>query len=186
MPIFASGGRGNAGLLRGNHDDGEEWQRISRNGIWDAEKDNPHILPALKLSFDHLSPHLKQCYAFCSLFPKSYIFDKKELVKLWVAEGFVQSNSTGPADQETAGSQYFNQLLVRSFFQHLDVDQKKRYMMHDLIHDLATHISRPNYCSQHEDAANYNNISHPSSVMLCSCVKRLINLSTTSSKQRPK
>ena len=148
MPTLASGGKG----------DVEEWQRILKNDIWDAEGDNPHILPALKLSFDHLSSHLKQCYAFCSIFPKAYIFDKKELVKLWVAEGFVLSNSNRQLESaEEIGSQYFDNLLVRSFFQPSDVDQKERYLMHDFIHDLVRHVSRP-YFFQVKDV---NDISDP-------------------------
>ena len=48
-----------AGLLRGKGDV-EEWQRILENDIWDVEGDNPHVLPALKLTFDHLSSHLNE------------------------------------------------------------------------------------------------------------------------------
>ena len=175
-----------AGLLRGNGDV-REWQRILRNDIWDVEGENPHILPALKLSFDHLSSHLKQCYCFCSIFPKAYIFDKKELVKLWVAEGFVLSNSNQQLESaEETGSQYFDKLLVRSFFQPLNVDQRERYLMHDLIHDLARHVSRP-YCCQVQDAND--DISDPfhfrHASLLCKEVEKpLINILHNMSKRR--
>ncbi|KAL6323632.1 hypothetical protein AAG906_039228 [Vitis piasezkii] len=165
------------GLLRGNDDVGK-WQMILRNDIWDAEGDNPRIIPALKLSYDQLSSHLKQCYAFCSIFPKAYIFDKKELVKFWVAEGFIQESG-----QET-GTECFDKLLMRSFFQVLNVDNKVRYRMHDLIHDLARHVSRP-YCCQVEDA----NISDPFNFrhasLLCKDVEQpLIKLISASKRLR--
>ncbi|KAJ9680081.1 hypothetical protein PVL29_019382 [Vitis rotundifolia] len=166
-----------AGLLRGN-DDVRKWQMILRSDIWDAEGDNPTIFPALKLSYDQLSSHLKQCYAFCSIFPKAYIFDKKELVKFWVAEGFIQESG-----QET-GTECFDKLLMRSFFQVLNVDNKERYRMHDLIHDLARHVSLP-YCCQVEDA----NISDPFNFrhasLLCKDVEQpLIKLINTSKRLR--
>ncbi|XWS58622.1 hypothetical protein CRYUN_Cryun08bG0050500 [Craigia yunnanensis] len=50
------------GLLRGNVDV-NKWKQISRHGIWELEEEKnpnrPEILPALKLSYDHLPSYLK-------------------------------------------------------------------------------------------------------------------------------
>ena len=126
-----------AGLLRGNTDV-NKWQKISKNDICKAEKHN--FLPALKLSYDHLPSHIKQCFAYCSLFPKAYVFDKKDLVNLWMAEEFIQY--TGQESPEETGSQYFDELLMRSFFQPSDVGGDQ-YRMHDLIHELAQLVASP-------------------------------------------
>uniref|UniRef100_A0A803MSG2 Uncharacterized protein n=2 Tax=Chenopodium quinoa TaxID=63459 RepID=A0A803MSG2_CHEQI len=142
-----------AGLLRGNNDV-SQWQRILRNGIWESEQSSlgnggPNILPALKLSYDHLPTQLKQCFAYCYIFPKGHMFDKNDLVKLWIAEGYIQL--TGENKLEEAGSDYFNELLTRSFFQILDIDSQVQYKLHDLIHDLAKSISS---CCQHVEEDN--------------------------------
>ncbi|GLT35211.1 hypothetical protein SLA2020_096810 [Shorea laevis] len=76
------------GVLRGklHHD---EWENVLTNDIWSSSEDRSEILPALRLSYNHLPSHLKQCFAYCALFPKDYEFDKKELVLLWMAEGLL-------------------------------------------------------------------------------------------------
>lgn len=126
------------------------WKRIQRNGVWKTDAANQgvgasHILPALKLSYDHLpSSLLKQCFAFCSIFPNGHMFDKDELVKLWIAEGFIMLPD-GEDTLEEVGGDYFDELHGRSFFQLLDIDNKERFKMHDLIHDLAISISIASY-----------------------------------------
>ncbi|KDP39600.1 hypothetical protein JCGZ_02620 [Jatropha curcas] len=150
------------GLLRGNTEL-QYWRRILRSNTWELEDQN--ILPALKLSYNHLPSHLKQCFAFCSVFPKAYAFDKKELVKLWMAQSFVQ-----PIEQnntEEIGSEYFDFLLTRSFFQLLNINNSVKYRMHDLIHDLALSISGPQYYQikdnnldfQPENSRNWRHVS---------------------------
>lgn len=143
-----------AGLLRGINE-ASRWQRILRNGIWESERSNlgngtSYVLPALKLSYDHLPSQLKQCFAYCYMFPKGHMFDKDELIKLWIAEGFIQPS--GEDKLEEAATDYFDELLTRSFFQPLDIDNKERYRMHDLIHDLAKSVSSA--CQQVEDNNN--------------------------------
>ncbi|XP_025635690.1 putative disease resistance protein At3g14460 [Arachis hypogaea] len=65
----------------------------------------------------------------------NYQFDKEELILLWMAEDFVQpiENCT----LENIGRAYFDELVARSFFQPSSKDVGL-FVMHDLMHDLAT------------------------------------------------
>ncbi|KAJ9685336.1 hypothetical protein PVL29_017386 [Vitis rotundifolia] len=126
------------GMLR-NQVSHDVWENILRSKIWDLPKDKCRIIPALKLSYHHLPSHLKQCFAYCSIFPKGYEFNKDELIQLWMAEGFLQQTkeNTWPED---LGSKYFYDLLSRSFFQQSN-HNSSRFVMHDLINDLAKYIA---------------------------------------------
>ncbi|KAL7616327.1 hypothetical protein Lser_V15G03607 [Lactuca serriola] len=124
-------------ILKGNRN-GDEWEKLLNSEIWDIE-DGSDILPALRLSYYHLPPHLKQLFAYCSLIPKDYVFDKNKLVLLWMAEGFL-SQSKGNKSMELLGHEYFEELKSRFFFQH-STNDKLGYTMHDLINDLATSVA---------------------------------------------
>ncbi|XP_042455017.1 putative disease resistance protein At3g14460 [Zingiber officinale] len=77
-------------------------------------------------------------FAFCSLFPKDYRFDKDELVRMWMAEGFIEDKHT--KRMEDVGSNYFLEFVNRSFFQEFSYYGSYLFVMHDLIHDLAEMI----------------------------------------------
>ncbi|KAL7617008.1 hypothetical protein Lser_V15G03291 [Lactuca serriola] len=117
---------------------GDEWGKLLNSEIWDIQ-DGSEILPALRLSYYHLPSHLKLLFAYCSLFPKDYVFRKNELVLLWMGEGFL-SGSKGNMSKESLGHQYFEELKSRSFFQH-STNDKLGYAMHDLVNDLATSVA---------------------------------------------
>ncbi|OMP11184.1 Disease resistance protein [Corchorus capsularis] len=126
------------GLLRTKLNQ-DEWEDILRSKLWDLPEERSGILPALRLSYHHLPSYLKRCFSYCSIFPKDYEFDKVELILLWMAEGFLQQQ--GKKQMEDLGFEYFNELLCRSFFQQSNSD-KTRFVMHDLINDLAKSVSK--------------------------------------------
>ncbi|KAL6327687.1 hypothetical protein AAG906_022627 [Vitis piasezkii] len=123
------------GMLR-NQVSHDAWENILTSKIWDLPEDKSRVLPALKLSYNHLPSHLRKCFAYCSIFPKGYEFDKDELVQLWMAEGFFEQTK----EAEDLGSKYFYDLLSRSFFQQSNHDSS-RFVMHDLINDLAQYVA---------------------------------------------
>lgn len=124
------------GLLR-SKETKEEWSDVLNSKIWDLPNDN--ILPVLRLSYYHLPPHLKHLFAYCSIFPKDYDFEKNELVCLWMGEGFLEKPNERKTKEEL-GLEYFNELLSRSFFQRSS-DRDGYFVMHDLINDLAQFVA---------------------------------------------
>ncbi|CAK8530603.1 unnamed protein product [Lathyrus sativus] len=122
------------GLLRRKHDI-RDWNNILNSNIWEIES---KIIPALRISYHYLPPYLKRCFVYCSLYPKDYEFNKDKLVLLWMAEDLLPSLKNGKTLQEV-GYEYFNDLASRSFFQRSgNGNQYRHFVMHDLMHDLAT------------------------------------------------
>nr|KYP60491.1 Putative disease resistance RPP13-like protein 1 [Cajanus cajan] len=122
------------GLLR-SVVDVEEWNRILNSNLW-ARDD---VTPALRISYLHLPAHLKRCFAYCSIFPKQHLLDRKELILLWMAEGFLQQIH-GEKSLESVGDECFNELLSRSLIEK-DKAKAEQFRMHDLIYDLAKLVS---------------------------------------------
>ncbi|EOY20382.1 LRR and NB-ARC domains-containing disease resistance protein, putative [Theobroma cacao] len=135
------------GLLRTSLDY-EAWKGISESEIWGIPEEKCGIIPALRLSYHHLPSHLKRCFAYCSILHKDYEFGEEEIILLWKAEGFLQPASPG-TQLEVLGSQYFRDLVSRSFFQ-ASTRNKSRFIMHDLVNDLAQSVAGE-ICSKLED-----------------------------------
>uniref|UniRef100_A0A2N9HVW9 Disease resistance RPP13-like protein 1 n=1 Tax=Fagus sylvatica TaxID=28930 RepID=A0A2N9HVW9_FAGSY len=100
------------GILLRSRQEEDEWKDILNRKIWDLPDDESDILQSLRLSYHHLPAHLKQCFAYCSIFPMEYEFDKETLVLLWMAEGFVQQPK-GKKRLEEVGGEYFLELVSR-------------------------------------------------------------------------
>ncbi|KAB2607085.1 disease resistance protein [Pyrus ussuriensis x Pyrus communis] len=118
------------GLLR-SEPNVEEWENVLKSDIWELSDAKIEILPALWLSYQYLSPVLKHCFAYCSIFPKDYRFHKSELILLWMAEDLLQPQKK--TRLEDVGEKYFDDLISRSFFQYSSSNDC--FIMHDLIHD---------------------------------------------------
>ncbi|KAL0007593.1 hypothetical protein SO802_009095 [Lithocarpus litseifolius] len=142
------------GLLR-TELDRSEWEDVLNSKIWEIPEERSGIVPALMLSYYHLPSHLKRCFAYCSILPKDYEFEEQHLVLLWMAEGLIQLED-GRKSPEDLGSEYFRNLLSRSFFQQSSKD-KSRFLMHDLINDLAQWVAG-DICFRMGDKLEVNNI----------------------------
>ncbi|KAG8479787.1 hypothetical protein CXB51_029538 [Gossypium anomalum] len=125
-----------------------EWERIYESEIWNLPEEQCGIIPALLLSYHHLPSYLKRCFAYCSILPKDYEFEEEEIILLWRAEGVLQQKAMPQV--KDIGNQYFQDLVSRSFFQISSKDES-RFVMHDLINDLAQVVAGEICCKLEGD-----------------------------------
>ncbi|KAM3393645.1 hypothetical protein ACQJBY_014399 [Aegilops geniculata] len=116
------------------------WKRVLKSKGWEKQTDENEIMPALKLSYDFLPFHLQQCFAYSGLFPEDYNFRSDELISLWIGLDILIPNGQ---DQifEDIGLSNLNELVIHGFFREEKTKYGLRYVMHDLLHDLALKVA---------------------------------------------
>nr|CAB3487620.1 unnamed protein product [Digitaria exilis] len=112
LPLAANA----AGHVLSTAVDRNHWEAIEQSDLWSSEVVEQTI-PALLVSYNSLQKHLKRCFSYCSLFPKEYLFRKDKLVRLWLAQGFVEADSAQHA--EDIACKYFDDLVDKFFLQRL-------------------------------------------------------------------
>ena len=121
-----------------------QWNEIHNNLNWSLSK-NPKLEAVesiLMFSFNDLPYQLKHCFLYCSLFPEDHEIRRKRLIKLWMAEGFVEQDRRY-MPEEVAES-YLLELILRSMLQVVERNEfgrPRRFKMHDLLRELALSIS---------------------------------------------
>ncbi|XP_074313131.1 putative disease resistance protein RGA1 isoform X2 [Silene latifolia] len=152
----------------------EKWESFEKNRLPHIETSKNPIMSILKLSYNNLEPSVKNCFRYCALFPKDFEMDKRELISLWMAQGYIDDSED-----------YFLILLKRCFFQDVERDDFGdivSFKMHDLIHDLAQEVagdeiivtnSPPNNLSRKlrhlfiDEKAGVINYFHESNIRTC-------------------
>ncbi|GMY05641.1 putative disease resistance protein At1g50180 [Fagus crenata] len=106
------------GLLAAKHTR-EEWEDVHRhvksylNVQESLQFNNDKVLA---LSYNELPCHLKPCFLYLGHFPEDFEISTKELVQMWMAEGFIQKiqHERGREDtMEDDGERYLQELVQR-------------------------------------------------------------------------
>ncbi|PIA36649.1 hypothetical protein AQUCO_03300097v1 [Aquilegia coerulea] len=123
----------------------QEWRDVLASDIWAVEENGEGFLPSILLSYYALPSYLKSCLMYCAVLPKGADIEKEEMVKLWMAHGYLGSNGSGSADLEMIGREYFDNLAKLSFFQDFKIDDESKITgckMHDRVHDFVQLLTR--------------------------------------------
>lgn len=140
----------------------EHWNRVLESKEWELKTSDNDIMPALRLSYDHLPFHLQKCFSYCGLFPEDYEFDSKELVRLWIGLGILHSCDPNTRIEDV-GLCYLDELVNHGFFKKSEKeDGSTRYVIHDLLHNLAVKVSSQECLSI--NSSNVRSVQIPRSV----------------------
>ncbi|PON76288.1 NB-ARC domain, LRR domain containing protein [Parasponia andersonii] len=119
-----------------------EWRVVLHRLNWELNN-NPRlnvVRSILLLSFYELPYRLKQCFLYCCIFPEDYVFNQGRLIRLWIAEGFVEWGRG--VTQEKMAERYVIELVHRCMIQvSKETYSIQSFRIHDLTRELIVSIS---------------------------------------------
>uniref|UniRef100_A0A0E0MME6 AAA+ ATPase domain-containing protein n=1 Tax=Oryza punctata TaxID=4537 RepID=A0A0E0MME6_ORYPU len=118
----------------------DRWTRVFESEEWKFQSNDDDIMPALKLSYNYLPSHLQQCFSYCALFPEDSKFHSQELINLWIGLGLLGASDRNKKIEDI-GQSYLDDLVDNGFFEQDGKEHDNRYVIHDLLHELATNVS---------------------------------------------
>ncbi|CAD6255406.1 unnamed protein product [Miscanthus lutarioriparius] len=119
-----------------------EWKKILVKDAWSMSGLPSEITSPIYLSYEELPHHLKQCFIYCAIFPEDSVIYRDDIVRLWVAEGFIDEQDDRVL--EDLAEEYYYELIYRNVLQpdHYSSVDLTQCRMHDLLRQLACHLSR--------------------------------------------
>ncbi|KAL7137585.1 hypothetical protein ABFS83_10G102800 [Erythranthe nasuta] len=158
------------GLLRFKREE-TEWIKVKESEIWELPENR--ILPALRLSYHHLPLALRQCFAYCAVFPRESRIEKGELIFMWMAHGYISPK--GALEMEDVGNNICDELVLRSLLQYDSRDaDEKTLIMHNLVRDLAQSIMENKIPGVQVQRANVGSASDHSKIREVNLGKKFI------------
>ncbi|KAL2329669.1 hypothetical protein Fmac_017250 [Flemingia macrophylla] len=123
-----------AGLVNKKEKTQREWKRIKEVHL-------PEVKDILRLSYDNLPPKLKPCFLYFGIYPEDYEISVKEVIQLWIAEGFIKREDQKTTEElEDVGDRYMDDMVDRNLVQ---VAKRRRSdggvktcRIHDLLRDI--------------------------------------------------
>ncbi|KAJ3674604.1 hypothetical protein LUZ60_005220 [Juncus effusus] len=143
------------GMLSLREKSAVEWKCVHDQLSWELEHNRSfgHLRNILNLSFNYLPRNLKNCFLYCCLFPEDHLLARRKLIRLWIAEGFIEER--GASTLEEVAESYLIELIRRSMLQLVKTNyfgRVKRCRMHDTLRELAISLCmKENFGLMHGD-----------------------------------
>lgn len=130
-----------AGVLRENEKHPREWEKVLENPAWGMTDLPQGVMGVLYLSYEDLPLHLKQCFLFCTLFPKDFVLFESFLIEHWIAQGYVKEDKD--LIVEEVARKYYRELLRRNLLQPVPYTyEKAECQVHDLLRSLGLYLAQ--------------------------------------------
>ncbi|XP_040384477.1 disease resistance protein RGA5-like [Oryza brachyantha] len=132
-----------ASLLANKPGNKSEWNRVHNSIGFGVEKctNMDNMRQILSISYDGLPSVLKPCLLYFTVFPEDYSIPIDQLVRRWIAEGFVHGQHDA---LDELGYSYLFELINRSLIQPENLtayDGIQSCRVHDMVLDLITSLA---------------------------------------------
>ncbi|XP_058192292.1 putative late blight resistance protein homolog R1B-17 [Rhododendron vialii] len=128
-----------AGILATEDKTIDVWEEVAKHLSSIIAKKQEGCMEILELSYNHLPLHLKACFLYIGAHPEDYEISIRELIWLWIAEGFIHQSEGGKSLEDVA-EDYLISLIDRSLV--MVARKSKLYeriktcRIHDLLREL--------------------------------------------------
>ncbi|KAL5773158.1 hypothetical protein ACOSQ2_013082 [Xanthoceras sorbifolium] len=113
------------------------------DGIFDDNHDVERLHKALLCSYNHLPFYLKYCFLHISLFPEDYEIGRMRLIRMWIAEGFVQK------DHDVVKACKVHNLMREVATKMFKEEKHRRLSIYNNAENIPTSVGKLNICSFH-------------------------------------
>ncbi|XP_048550586.1 disease resistance RPP13-like protein 4 [Triticum urartu] len=129
------------GLLRQKDRNHSDWGKVLNDSAWSVVGMPEGLNYVVYISYEDLSPCLKQCFLHYSLLPKNIVFGSNTIVGMWIGEGFVHGSSSD--DLEELGRQYYKELILRNLIEPYNKTINQYHcIMHDVVRSFGQCMSQ--------------------------------------------
>ncbi|WVZ48878.1 hypothetical protein U9M48_000273 [Paspalum notatum var. saurae] len=135
------------GLLSTKYPSEHEWKAVLNKPAWSLDGLPTELDSRLHLSYEDLTPQLRQCFLYCSLIPKGKVIMRGVVTPMWVSEGFIQSPAGSHLHEyelEDKANDYYTELSKRNL-----IEPTIKYSitgqgctMHDVVRSFAEYMAR--------------------------------------------
>ena len=121
----------------------EEWEDVRKHvKSYLHEERDLRVNKVLALSYNDLPSHLKPCFLYLGHFPEDFEIPTKELIRMWMGEGFISQIQHRGGREDTmddVGDRYLRELVQRCMVlvgKVGSLGRIKTCRMHDLMRDF--------------------------------------------------
>ncbi|CAO1943893.1 unnamed protein product [Urochloa humidicola] len=135
------------GLLSTKYASERDWNAVLTSQAWSVAGLPEQLDNRIYLSYEDLSPQLKQCFLYCSLFPKGEEIIQILVTRMWISEGFIQpldESSWNEHGLEEMAIEYYQELIRRNLIEPTLEHSLTGYRctMHDVVRSFAEFMAR--------------------------------------------
>ncbi|KAL6653847.1 hypothetical protein ACP70R_008771 [Stipagrostis hirtigluma subsp. patula] len=131
------------GVLRMKRPNERDWNGVLDDPVWSTDKTYSDLNLALRLSYEDLSPPLKQCFLYYSPLPKVDIMCPI-VIGMWISQGYIQVTVADQTKEaEDIGICYYNDLMARNLIEpNTFVSDGVLSRMHDVIRSFGRYMAK--------------------------------------------
>ncbi|KAM3216107.1 hypothetical protein P3L10_025547 [Capsicum annuum] len=140
----------------------EDWKSVAKDVTsFVTNNTDERCSRVLGLSYDHLTSDLKTCLLHFGIFPEDSEIPAKELMRTWMAEGFMKLENDLEGEAEKCLQELVDRCLVLVCKKSLDGTKIRSCKVHDLIYDLCVReIQRENIFIMNDIVLDYSDSKH--------------------------